>query len=150
MTHAWCKFTVLWNFRRTKLMTGCGKCIAVINIHHFLCCKIIFNVINKPVGIYLSICRTSNQLIRNWLCLFIRNLIHIFENRCEWKLDHFKSITLTKNLRITDKALNSKCRLGTCGQHKCSCIANCFSYPENMCDFIYILKIHCHVCFHAN
>ena len=30
------------------------KCIAVINIHHFLCCKIIFNVIDKPVGIYLT------------------------------------------------------------------------------------------------
>jgi len=150
MTHAWCKFTVLWNFRRTKLMTGCGKCIAVINIHHFLCCKIVFDIVDKPVCIYLSICRACNQLLGNRLSLIIGNLIHIFENRSKRKLDHLESIALTKNLGITDKTLDSKCRLWSSSQHKCSCIANCFSYPENMCDLIYILKIHCHICFHAN
>ena len=76
-----------------------------------VCCKIVFDIVDKPVCIYLGICRACNQLLGNRLSLFIGNLIHIFENRSKRKLDHLESIALTKDLGITDKTLDSKCRL---------------------------------------
>jgi len=131
-------------------MAGSGKSVAVINIHHLSGSQIILDIIWKPIRTNLDLIRSRQQLLRCFLCLLIRNFVHIGHNGWKRELDHLKAITLPEHFRIADQTLNPKGWLGTSRQHQCPGVGDGLADPQQMGNFIQILNIHCHIGFHPN
>ena len=129
MAHAGRELPLLGNLGGAELMARRGKCVAVVDVHHFLRRQIIFHIIDKPVRIHLRFLGAVDDPVRNRLCLLVGDLIHIFENFTEGKLDHFETIPLTQHFRIADQALDTEGGLSACGEHKRPGLGHSLPYP---------------------
>ena len=144
------KLTVLRNLRGTQLMAGCGKGVALVDVHHLLRCQIVFDIVQKPARVHLHICCTGDDLFCDRPCLFIRNGIHVFENIVKRKLDDLHAIFLPDDLRISDQALHAECRKSSCGQYQCPSFRHGFSHPESLRDLVQIRQVQRHIGFDSD